>query len=175
MLATTRPSTMMTYDEAAELLGIQRASVKQLVTRGRLHSIPAPEDRRRRLLARTEVEEYAREHAGKWSYEGAATSRSRLPKPAAAQPLSSEYVVAGAASVGAAALLIEAFRREPEVTARLVLIGAVVALAFLLFLEWQRQGKLNAAQARRLETLAKQAETKPDQFLEEFERLLTTA
>jgi hypothetical protein len=34
---------------------------------------------------------------------------------------------------------------------------------------------LNAARARRLETLAKQAETKPDQFLQEFERLLPTA
>jgi excisionase family DNA binding protein len=166
---------MMTYDEAADVLGIQRASVKQLVTRGRLHSVPAPEDRRRRLLARAEVETYAREHAGKWSYEGGATSWSRPPTAVAVPPPSSEFAVAGAASGVAAALLIEAFRREPEVTARLLIIGALAALALLLFLEWRRQGKLNAAQARRLETLAKQAETKPDQFLEEFERLLTTA
>lgn len=175
MLATTRPSTMMTYDEAADLLGIQRASVKQLVTRGRLRSIPAPEDRRRRLLARADVEAYAREHAGKWSYEADTAPRPVTRAPVQPPQVSKEFAVAGAASIGTAALLIEAFRREPELTARLIIIGAVVAIALLLFLEWQRQGKLNAAQARRLENLAKQAESKPEQFLQEFEQLLTTA
>jgi excisionase family DNA binding protein len=176
MLATTPTSPLVTYDEAARLLGIQRASVKQLVARGRLHSIPAPEDRRRRLLTRAEVEAYARNHAGKWSYTQEAAPPQPAPEaPVQPPPLSKEFVVAGAASVGTAALLIEAFRREPELTARLVLIGAVAAIALLLFLEWRRQGKLSAAQAHRLETLAKQADTKPERFLSEFEQWLTTA
>jgi excisionase family DNA binding protein len=165
----------MTYEEAADLLGIQRTSVKQLVTRGRLRSVPAPEDRRRRLLVRAEVETYARDHAGKWSYVEDTSPRPVASVPAQPPGVSKEIVVAGAASVGAATLLIEAFRREPELTARLVIIGAVAAIALVLFLEWQRQGRLNAAQAHRLEHLAKQADTKPEQFLKEFEQLLATA
>jgi hypothetical protein len=80
--------------------------------------------------------------------------------------------VAGAASVGAAKLLIEAFRKEPEITARLLILGALVGLALLLILEWQRQGKLDAAQKRHLETLAKRAEATPDEFVVEFERYI---
>jgi hypothetical protein len=74
----------------------------------------------------------------------------------------------------AAAALIEAFRREPELTVRLVIIGALVGLALLLILEWQRLGKLDAAQRRHLESLARRAEATPDAFLEEFERLMAT-
>src|SRR5215472_2671086 len=84
-LATPR-SSLLTYDEAADLLGIQRTSVKQLVTRGRLHSIPAPEDRRRRLLTRAEVDAYAREHAGRWSYEEAVRPRAGASAPLPDQP-----------------------------------------------------------------------------------------
>src|SRR5262249_60479984 len=76
MTVATPQSSLLTYDDAARLLGIQRASVKQLVARGRLHSLPAPEDRRRRLLTRTEVEAYAREHAGKWSYGDSVSPQS---------------------------------------------------------------------------------------------------
>jgi hypothetical protein len=158
------------------MLGIQRASVKQLVSRGHLHSVPAPEDRRRRRVLRTEVEAYAREHAGKWSYAAPPTNATApawqlpaIPQP----PLSPEFVVAGAASVGAAALLIEAFRKEPETTAKLVIIGALIALALLLLLEWDRQGKLDAAERRRMEKLAKRAEAAPDVFLSEFEQLIS--
>jgi hypothetical protein len=159
------------------MLGIQRASVKQLVARGHLHSVPAPEDRRRRRVLRTEVDAYAREHAGKWSYMATpargATVPARQPTEAPAPAVSPELVVAGAASVGAAALLIEAFRKEPEATAKLLIVGALVALALLLLLEWDRQGKLDAAERRRLEKLAKQAEAAPDVFLSEFEQLMS--
>jgi DNA-binding MarR family transcriptional regulator len=158
------------------MLGIQPASVKQLVARGHLHSVPAPEDRRRRRVLRTEVDAYAREHAGKWSYTAAAAGVTVPARPQTQAPrlaISPELVVAGAASVGAAALLIEAFRREPEATAKLLIIGALIALALLLFLEWDRQGKLDAAERRRLEKLAKQAEAAPDVFLSEFEQLMS--
>jgi excisionase family DNA binding protein len=166
-------AALLTYDQAAELLGIQRTSVKQLVTRGRLHSLPAPEDRRRRLLVRAEVEAYAREHAGKWSYEDDEGAHPAATAPAPAPEVSKELVLAGAASVGAAGLLIKAWSEEPELTAKVLIIGAIVAIALLLILEWRRQGKLNEAQARHLETLAKQAESRPEQFIREFEPLLT--
>jgi excisionase family DNA binding protein len=168
-------SSLLTYDEAANLLGIQRASVKQLVTRGRLHSIPAPEDRRRRLLTRPEVEAYAREHAGKWSYEESlrplAGASTPMPDPA----LSPDLVLAGSAGVATAGLLIKAFRIESDVVLKVLILGAVVGLALMLLMEWARQGKVNAAQQRRMEQLAKQAEVMPDTFLEEFEQLLTSA
>jgi excisionase family DNA binding protein len=173
-LATPR-SSLLTYDEAARLLGIQRTSVKQLVTRGRLHSLPAPEDRRRRLLARGEVEAYAREHAGKWSYEESvrplAGASAPLPNPA----LSPDMLLAGSSGVATAVLLIKAFRIEPDVALKVLILGAVVGLALVLLMEWKRQGKMNAAQQHRMERLAKQAEVKPDTFLEEFEQLLTSA
>jgi excisionase family DNA binding protein len=171
MAATTDQSPLMTYDEAADRLGIHRTSVKQLVTRGRLHSMQAPEDRRRRLLMRAEVEDYAREHAGKWSYEEDIRSKAVQQPP----QLSKEFVVAGAASVGVAALLMDALRKEPEGIGRLVLIGALVALAAVLILELRRQGKLNEAKARHLEQLTQQAETNPDLFLKAFDQLLTAA
>jgi excisionase family DNA binding protein len=173
MTVATSRSALLTYDQAAELLGIQRASVKQLVTRGRLRSLPAPEDRRRRLLTRVEVEEYAREHAGKWSYEDAKGTHPAATAPTPAPELSKELILAGAASVGAAGLLIKAWSEEPELTAKVLIIGAIVAIALLLILEWRRQGKLNEAQARRLQNLAKQAESRPEQFIKEFEPLLT--
>ena len=54
-------------------------------------------------------------------------------------------------------------------------IGALAAIALLLILEWQRQGKLDTAQARRLERLAKRAEAKPEVFVAELEQLLELA
>jgi excisionase family DNA binding protein len=171
-VATSR-AALLTYDQAAELLGIQRTSVKQLVTRGRLHSLPAPDDGRRRLLARAEVEAYAREHVGKWSYpETAALLPSAVPAPA---PVSAELVTAGLVSAGAAGALIAALRAESDAALKLLLIGALVGLALWLILEWRRQGKLTAAESRHLETLAKQAERKPDVFLEEFQQMLARA
>lgn len=48
----------LTYDEAAQLLGIKRASVKQLVSRGILQAFPVPGgDMRARCLLRAQVEE----------------------------------------------------------------------------------------------------------------------
>jgi excisionase family DNA binding protein len=172
MTVATPRASLLTYDEAAELLGIQRTSVKQLVTRGRLHSLPAPEDRRRRLLARAEVEAYAREHAGKWSYGDDAYPPSgvrSVPTP----PLSQDLVLAGSAGVAAAGLLIKAFRIEPDIALKVLILGAVVGLALVLLMEWKRQGKVNAAQQHHMEQLAKRAEVMPDTFLEEFEHLLT--
>jgi excisionase family DNA binding protein len=170
MYATTLRSPLMTYDEAAERLGIQRVSVKQLVTRGRLHSIPAPEDRRRRLLQRAEVEAYAHEQAGKWSY--AAAEHPQAVQSTPLPPLSPELVLAGSTGVATAALLIKAFRVESDVALKLLILGAVIALALILLREWSQRGKVNAAQQRRLEKLAKQAETKPEVFLQEFEQVL---
>jgi excisionase family DNA binding protein len=175
MFATTQLSPLMTYDDAADLLGIQRASVKQLVTRGRLRSIPAPEDRRRRLLMRAEVETYAREHAGKWSYSEDSHSQQWGSASAQLPSLSPELVLAGNAGVAAAGLLIKAFRIESDTALKLLILGAVIALAFVLLREWMQQGKVDTSQQRRLEKLAKQAETKPDVFLQEFEQLLTAA
>lgn len=163
---------LLSYEEAAQVLGIKRDSVKQLVMRGHLHSVPAPEDRRRRRLRRSEVEAYARAHAGKWSYADTAalSSDQRTDEPPPA--LSRELVIAGAASVGVIALLIGAFRAESDPTARAAIIVAVIALGLLLLVEWDRQGKIDAAERRRLERLAKQAETQPERFLDELERLL---
>jgi excisionase family DNA binding protein len=175
MFATTQLSPLMTYDEAADLLGIQRTSVKQLVTRGRLHSVPAPEDRRRRLLLRAEVEAYAREHAGKWSYAEDRHPQQMSSALAQLPPLSPELVLAGNAGAATAGLLIKAFRIESDTALKLLILGAVIALAFVLLREWMRQGKVDASQQRRLEKLAKQAETKTDVFLQEFEQLLTAA
>jgi excisionase family DNA binding protein len=167
-------SSLLTYDEAAALLGIQRASAKQLVARGRLHSIAAPEDRRRRLLVRAEVEAYARDHAGKWSYEEGALPLSVVSAAPQLPPLSQELVLAGTAGVVSAELFIKAFHIESDMALKLLILGVVIAIALVLLREWLRQGKLNAAQARHLEKLAQQAETNPDAFLQEFERLLPT-
>jgi excisionase family DNA binding protein len=170
------PDGLLSYDEAARILGIKRDSVKQLVVRGHLHSVPAPEDRRRRRLSRAEVEAYAQAHAGKWSYAEARPGTMPLASPAPQPALTPELVVAGAASVGAIALLADAFHKEPESTTRMLLIGAVVALALFLIVEWCRQGKLDEAERRHLERLAKQAEAgvETETFLHEFERLRPT-
>jgi hypothetical protein len=56
-----------------------------------------------------------------------------------------------------------------------MLIGALVGIALLLILEWRRQGKLDAAQARRLEQLAKAAEATQDAFVTELEQVLAQA
>src|SRR5258707_13974397 len=93
---------LITYDTAATLLGVQRTSVKQLVQRGHLHSVPAPEDRRRRKLLLSEVQAYAQSHAGKWSYGQQVPA---LELPAVTGPLlsiSPDIVQAGAASAVAA-------------------------------------------------------------------------
>jgi hypothetical protein len=84
-----------------------------------------------------------------------------------------EVGVAGAAALG----LIAALRRGSDATAQLLIIGALVAIAFLLFLEWRRQGKLDGAQQKRLEKLAKRAEAgeSSEEFLAEFEELLLSA
>jgi len=168
---------LLGYDEAARLLGIQRDSVKQLVSRGHLHSVPAPEDRRRRRVLRSEVAAYAREHAGKWSYNASAAhvmnGAEREGKSSAPLALGE----AGLAGAAAAAALIAALRQGFDATTKLLIIGALVALALLLFVEWQRQGKLDAAQRRRLEKLAKSAEggESSDAFIDELERMLIPA
>lgn len=47
----------VTFDEAADLLGIKRTSVKQLVSRGILQAVTiAGEDQRKRYLLRSQVE-----------------------------------------------------------------------------------------------------------------------
>src|SRR5258707_14008651 len=114
---------LITYDTAATLLGVQRTSVKQLVQRGHLHSVPAPEDRRRRKLLLSEVQAYARSHAGKWSYGLQLPALATPAVGGASQSISPQLVQAGAASVGAAALLIAAFKSESDATARVLIIG----------------------------------------------------
>lgn len=166
---------LMSYEEAAQLLGIKRESVKQLVSRGHLHSVPAPEDRRRRLLLRSEVEAYARAHAGKWSYSDTAARPETVAAPAARPVLSPQLLIAGAASLAAIVLLIAAFRTEVDPSVRAALVAAVIALGLVLLVEWERQGRINAAQRRRLEQLAKQAEVKPEEFVQELERFLPQA
>jgi hypothetical protein len=169
------PSALISYDVAASWLGVQRTTVKQLVQRGHLHSVAAPEDRRRRMLIMSEVEAYARSHAGKWAYplsvSGSYPTRGNVPAPPPGVP--PNLVKAGVVSAGAAIPLIAAFRVESDTAIRLLIIGALVGLALLLFLEWQRQGKLNEAQKRRLEMLAKQAEVTPEAFVNELEQLIS--
>jgi excisionase family DNA binding protein len=46
---------LITYDEAAEILGIQRKSVRQLVNRGILQPMMYGNDLRRRYLLREQV------------------------------------------------------------------------------------------------------------------------
>jgi excisionase family DNA binding protein len=168
---------LLSYDEAARLLGIQRESVRQLVMRGHLHSVPAPEDRRRRRLSRAEVEAYAQAHAGKWSYAESAIAKTVSPAPLAQPVPSPELLVAGAASVTAIALLVAALRKEADTTTRMLLIGAVAALALVLIVERYRQGRLDDAERRRLERLAKQAEAgvETEAFIAELEQLLPAA
>jgi hypothetical protein len=178
MLGTTGQigqSPLISYDVAAALLGVQRNSVKQLVQRGHLHSVPAPEDRRRRKLLLSEVQAYARSHAGKWSYGLQVPALATPAVGGAAQSISPQLVQAGAASVGAAALLITAFKSESDATARVLIIGALIGIALLLLLEWQRRGNLDAAQSRRLEKLAKQAEAAREVFVSELEQVLAQA
>jgi hypothetical protein len=74
-----------------------------------------------------------------------------------------------------AGLLIKAFHIESDVALKVAILGAVVGIALMLLMEWVRQGKVNAAQQRRMEQFAKQAGVRPDRFLEEFEQLLTSA
>jgi excisionase family DNA binding protein len=162
----------ITYDEAADILGIKRDSVKQLVARGHLHSVPAPEDRRRRRLLRSEVLGYQQAHAGKWSYDERgyveeAASREQAPVPP-------ELVNAGLAGASAVMALIAAFRGGSDATARILVIGAIIALALLLLLEWDRQGKVDTAKRRRLERMAKDAESgvATETFIDELEALV---
>lgn len=169
------PSALISYDLAAGLLGVQRTSVKQLVQRGHLHSVPAPEDRRRRKLLLSEVQAYAQDHAGKWSYghQMPALAVPQVVSPSLA--ISPQTVTAGAASGVAAGLLIAALKTESDATLKLLIIGALVGIALLLILEWRRRGKLDAAQAHRLENLAKSAEAAPDTFVAELEQVLAQA
>jgi excisionase family DNA binding protein len=166
---------LLTYEEAAQMLGIQIVSVKQLVVRGHLHSIAAPEDRRRRRLIRSEVEAYRRSHAGKWNYpwepwnhEKASVDWSPIPELP-----SPNLVAAGVVSAGAAIPLITAFKNEKDIAIRLLILGALIGLAYLLFQQWQQQGKLDDAQKRRMDKLAKTAEAAPDEFVAELEQLIT--
>jgi excisionase family DNA binding protein len=169
------PSALLTYEEAARMLRIKTTSVKQLVVRGNLRSITAPEDRRRRRLLRSEVEAYRQSHVGKWSYpwgdwDDAEASVNWSPIPELPSP---NLVAAGVVSAGAAIPLIAAFRSETDTAIRLLILGALIGLALVLFLEWQRQGKLDDAQKRRMEKLAKRAEAWPDEFVAELEQLIT--
>jgi hypothetical protein len=150
--------------------------VKQLVTRGHLHSVQAPEDRRRRRVFRSEVEAYARAHAGKWSYALRSPAQGTAPLASPTLPgISPQAAQAGAAGVAAAVLMIAALRAESDAALKLLLIGALVGIALLLILEWRRQGHLDAAQARHLERLAKSAEATPEQFVAELEQVLAQA
>jgi|GEM_PF-3850515 len=177
MVAVRSRDELLSYDEAARLLGIQRDSVKQLVSRGHLHSVPAPEDRRRRRVLRSEVIAYARERAGKWSYDDSAAHLQNGSEPDAESTMPLALAEAGVAGTAAAVGLIAALRKGSDATVQLLIIGALVAIALLLFLEWRRQGKLDAAQQKRLEKLAKRAETgeSSEEFLAEFEELLLSA
>jgi len=177
MVAARARDELLSYDEAARMLGIQRDSVKQLVSRGHLRSVPAPEDRRRRRVLRSEVANYALERAGKWSYGGATAEVQKLAERNAQSDVPLALAEAGVAGAAAAISLIAALRKGSDATVQLLIVGALVAIALLLFLEWRRQGKLDAAQQKRMEKLAKRVEAgeSSDEFLAEFEQLLLSA
>jgi excisionase family DNA binding protein len=177
MVARATEDELISYDAAAEILGIKRTSVKQLVVRGHLRSVPAPDDRRRRRLVRSDVLAYQQAHAGKWSYSERDVGNSQLQHPTkTVGSLSAETALAGAASGVALLLLVDAFRKEPDTVLRAAALAAIVGLALLLILEWQRQGRVEPAEKRWFERLAKRAtvegETEP--FLAAVKKLFGT-
>jgi hypothetical protein len=114
-------------------------------------------------------------HAGKWSYGQQMPALSMPPVAGPPLSISPEMVQAGAATGVAAGLLITAVKSELDTTLKLLILGALAAIALLLIREWLRKGKLDDAQARRLENLAKSAEAAPEMFVTELEQVLAQA
>jgi hypothetical protein len=73
-------------------------------------------------------------------------------------------------------LLVDAFRKEPDTALRAAALAAIVGLAFLLILEWQRQGRVDPAERRWFERLAKRAtvEGEAEPFLAAVKKLFGT-
>lgn len=159
----------VTYEQAAEIIGVKTQSVKQIVGRKLLHSVPAQDGTRKRLLARAEVMDYAQ-------------MRAKHPRGLPARPIRSlaqgatpqDLAMIGM-GIGVIGLLILALQSEERAVERVLIIGALVALALLLLATWQEEGKIDARERRRLERLAQDAERQPEPFITELQALIGAA
>ena len=169
MTSETDAPAYMTYDEAAVFLGVKTQSVYQMAARGVLHSAPNPNGSRKKVLARQEVAEYARVRAMHPTGVPARAIRSL------AQDTSPQKLAMIGAGIGIIALMILALQTEEDAIQRALIIGALVALALVLLATWQEEGKIDWRERRRLETLARQAETAPEPFISELQALIGAA
>lgn len=167
-------SGLISYQEAAALLGRQEQTIRSLVYRGHLHAIPNPRDRRYRLLSRKEVEDYAVKYI-----------RNAIPAPLyalapSASPnrtieLSPQMLGAIGGGVVLVAVLIFLVKDVDDPAMRAILVGAIVGIALLALREWQEQGRISQEQRRRLEQLAQTAGADPDPFVSELEQVLAAS
>lgn len=163
------------YPEAAGMLNLSVQAVRSLVVRGELHTHPGPGDKRRRFLSQKEVQQYAVRRL----LRGAIRADTSTPAaaPGARLDLSVSPQMLGAVAAGAALLLllILAFKSGADLTTRALIVGAVAGVAALLIAEWQQEGRITAQEARHLQALARKAESEPEPFISELERLLDAA
>ena len=166
------------YPEAARLLNLNIQAVRSLVVRGELHTQPGPGDKRRRFLSQQEVQQYAvrRLLRGAIGIDAPVSGPAPAGAPNVSRDLSRspQRVGAVAASVAFLLLLILAFKSADAAT-RALIVGAVAGVAALIIVEWQQQGRISAQEARRLQALASKAESEPEPFMSELERLLGAA
>lgn len=178
---------LITYNEAARILGIKYGSVRQLVERRNLHSFPHPQDRRRRLLSRREVE--ARARGDSVLMADVLPLRVEVPSALRKEALlgqlftkpTNELVDEPWKAIIVLALLLsvlsghetsesnqdeQASEGNQDERAGLLAVIAAVGLAIVAALYAQQ--RISDGQRRRLELLARDAEVDPEPFIDEL-------
>lgn len=176
------PDELITYDEAAELIGIKRTSTLQLAKRGHLHPVEDPADRRRRLVSRREVETYAATRSLPFAPHRAQVRREGtppiMPSPSAESSketltMDMQTIAALGAAIALVGIFLLAFKSAGSVTDRVLIIGTLAALALFICGKLYEQGRLGEKERRQLEHLARTAEADPEPFVTELEGILS--
>lgn len=169
------------YPEAARMLNLNIQAVRSLVIRGELHTQPGPGDKRRRFLSLPEVQQYAVKRLVRGAIRADTSASTPAPAPAATPgagiDLSVSPQLLGAVAAGAALilLLIFVFKSGADATTRALIAGAIAGMAVLVITEWRQEGRITAQEELHLKTLASKAESEPEPFMSELERLLDAA
>ncbi|MBF6589767.1 MAG: hypothetical protein IVW57_04455 [Ktedonobacterales bacterium] len=163
--ASDTPPEYITYEEAAGLLGITLSSLYIVVTRGQLHPVPDPANRRRRLLLRIEVEERARiTRRHPYGIQPRSPARVDAARAEGAQLTNDERrLLVGVAAGTLALAAIVALARSDDPAIKGVAAGVLVALVLLCIAEWYRVGTIDGIERTYLEQLVKNADTTDEQ------------
>ncbi len=177
---------IVTTAEAAAMLDVKPKTVSMLVARGVLHPLrPGKNGRQQHTFYRAEVEHWVdkrRRYANTLMLMPPPPLPPLAPLLPPAEPTTPPHaqgevlraVAVSVVTIGAL-ILVYKLTEGGDPVERAMLMGGIASLALLILTEWQKHGRINAAERHRLEILARRAEADPESFIEELERLLATA